>query len=154
MTRPYPYTIGSYQVAIQKKPGLETFARLSRRRWKFRNLGTLVRRNMNGKPVLSVHAAGAACDLGYGSSVKERQKAVEACRWFVEHNHRLGVVAIHDYASAGAPRAWRCDRGEWRTFTDGELGPGGKWLHVEIDPKQAGMSETEYEAIWRSLPKP
>ena len=154
MTRPYPYNPGHYQAATKKAPGLETFYRLSKRRWGFRGLGTWVVRNMNGKPFLSVHATGAACDLGYGSSVKERQKAVEACRWFVAHNYKLGVVAIHDYAAPGAPRAWRCDRGVWTTYRDGELGAGGRWLHVELEPHMAGIPADEYEALWRSIPRP
>lgn len=154
MTRPYPYKPGSYGPANGKQPGLETFYRLAKRRWGFRGLGTWVVRMMHGKPYLSVHATGAACDLGYGTSAKERQKAVEACQWFVLHNFKLGVVAIHDYSAPGNPRGWRCDRGEWVTYANGELGAGGRWLHVELEPAMARMNAKTYEYLWRSLPRP
>ena len=153
MTRPYPYQLGTYDIG-SRHSGLETFYRLSKRRWGFKGLGTFVARLMHGKPYLSVHATGNACDLGYGTTSKERQKAVEACQWFVVHNFKLGVVAIHDYAAPGNPRAWRCDRGEWVTYANGELGAGGRWLHVELDPKHGVMPAAEYERLWRSLPRP
>ena len=110
---------------------------------------------MNGKPELSVHATGNACDLGYQASAKGRQTALEACRWYARPDiaPKLGIVAIHDYMS-NPPRAWRCDRDAWRGFTDGELGAGGHWLHVELAPEFGAMPAKAYEAIWRSLPRP
>lgn len=155
MTRPYPYQPGTYQPASQKHSGLEEFSRLSRRRWGFRNLGTLVVRMMNGKNVLSVHATGNCCDLGYANTAKGRQTALEACRWFTRPDvaTKLGVVAVHDYM-ANPPRAWRCDRDAWKGFNDGELGAGGRWLHVELDPAHGLLPAKEMSALWRSLPKP
>lgn len=155
MTRPYPYKPGTYKPATGKHSGLEEFSRLSRRRWKFSNLGTWVVRMMNGKNILSVHATANACDLGYGTTAKERQKALEACRWYARPDIApiLGIVAIHDYM-ANPPRAWRCDRDAWESFNNGELGAGGRWLHVELAPEYGVMPAKEYEALWRSLPKP
>jgi hypothetical protein len=154
MTRVYPYRPGAYQAATGKQPGLEEFSFLCRRRWRFTNLGTWVVRQMNGKPYLSVHATGNACDLGYGSTVKARQTALEACRWLTRPDiaPKLGIVAVHDYA-ANPPRAWRCDRADWQGFANGELGAGGRWLHVEVEPQFGAMSRKAYRAIWKSLPR-
>ena len=155
MPRPYPYKPGMYAPAKGKQSGLEEFSRLSRRRWGFKNLGSWVVRMMNGKPILSVHATGNACDLGYGTSVKERQKALEACRWYARPDiaPALGIVAIHDYM-ANPPRAWRCDRDAWQGFNQGELGAGGRWLHVELSPEFGALPAKTYEKLWRGLPKP
>lgn len=156
MTRPYPYS-GVFKPASGKQPGLETFSRLSRRRWGFSNLGTWVvrRKNNNATADLSVHAAGNACDLGYRNSAKGRQTALEACRWYTRPDiaNTLGIVAVHDYM-ANPPRAWRCDRDLWIGFNKGELGAGGHWLHVELDPTHGAMPAKQYETIWRGLPKP
>lgn len=154
MTRPYPYPPGSFTPADGKQPGLETFSRLTRRRWKFTNLGTFKVRPMNGHPHLSTHSLGVAADFGYGAASASRKAVLEALQWLVEHNFKLGVVAIHDYAAPGAPRAWRCDRGEWRTFTNGELGAGYRGFHVELEQHMAAMDAATYEALWRSIPKP
>ena len=154
--RPYPYKPGTYKAATGKKTGTEKFLDLCKRRWGFRNLGTWVVRPMNGnETVLSVHATGAALDIGYGNTVKDRQKAVQACRWFAlpENARTLGIVAIHDYM-ANPPRSWRCDRESWQAQPNGELGPGGKWLHVELSPEAALWSAKKMDARWRSLPKP
>ena len=128
---------------------------MSRRRWRFRNLGTWVVRTMNGKPYLSVHATGNACDLGYGATAKGRQTALEACRWYSrpEVARTLGIVAIHDYM-ANPPRAWRCDRADWQGFNNGELGAGGHWLHVELAPEFGSLSAKAFRALWKTLPKP
>jgi hypothetical protein len=154
MNRPYPYKPGTYKPATRKQPGLEEFSYLCRRRWRFRNLGTLVVRMMNGKPVLSIHATGNACDLGYPANAKGRQKALEACRWLTRPDVApvLGIAAVHDYM-ANPPRAWRCDRSQWQGFNNGELGAGGHWLHVELEPKYGSMSRKAYRALWKSLPR-
>jgi hypothetical protein len=155
MSRPYPYKAGTYKPATAKQPGLETFSKLSRTRFKFRNLGTWVVRLMNGHDLLSVHATGNACDLGYSTAGKDRKIALEACRWYARPDiaPKLGIVAIHDYM-ANPPRAWRCDRDAWRGFTNGELGGGGHWLHIELAPAFGAMDAKKYKAIWDSLPKP
>lgn len=154
MRRVYPYQPGQYQPATSKQSGLEEFLYLSRRRWRFRNLGTWVVRMMNGKPILSVHATGNACDLGYPATAKGRQTALEACRWYVRPDiaPTLGIVAVHDYM-ANPPRAWRCDRNEWQAFTNGELGAGGHWLHIELEPGFGSMDRKAYRRLWKSLPR-
>jgi hypothetical protein len=154
MNRPYPYKPGTYKPATRKQPGIEEFSYLCRRRWRFRNLGTWVVRMMNGKPVLSIHATGNACDLGYQANAKGRQTALEACRWLTRPDVApvLGIAAVHDYM-ANPPRAWRCDRSQWQGFNNGELGAGGHWLHVELEPKYGSMSRKAYRALWKSLPR-
>jgi hypothetical protein len=154
MNRPYPYKPGTYQAATGKQSGLEEFSYLCRRRWRFRNLGTWVVRMMNGKPVLSVHATGNACDLGYPATAKGRQTALEACRWLTRPDIApvLGIASVHDYM-ANPPRAWRCDRNQWQAFTQGELGAGGHWLHVELEAKYGSLSRKAYRALWKSLPR-
>lgn len=154
--RVYPYPPGSYTAAKGKKTGTEEFIRLMKKRFGFSNLGSWVVRPMNGhETILSVHATAAACDLGYGTSVKNRQKAVQACRWLAipEHASKLGIVAIHDYM-ANPPRSWRCDREAWKTQPNGELGPGGRWLHIELSKESALWSAKQMRAAWLSLPKP
>jgi hypothetical protein len=155
MARPYPYKLGAYQPATGKQPGLEELSFLCRRRWRFRNFGTWSVRNMKDKPYLSVHATGNACDLGYGHLRKGREKAVEACKWLTRPDvaRTLGIVAVHDYA-ATPPRAWKCDRDAWKDLPNGELGPGGRWLHVEIAPNYGALSSRAYRALWKSLPRP
>lgn len=112
-------------------------------------------RRMNGKPELSVHATGNCCDLGYPATAKGRQTALEACRWSTRPDVAitLGIVAVHDYM-ANPPRAWRCDRESWQGFNNGELGAGGHWLHVELDPAHGKLSRKAMRALWKSLPKP
>lgn len=150
MTRPYPWNPGTFQPAPNKQPGTEEFARLMCKRFGFQNLGTWVVRNARGKDNLSVHAAGAAFDAGW--SKIGRAKALDALDWCITNATQLGIVAAHDYAS-NPPRAWRCDRGTWRNFTNNELGPGGAWWHLELDPRHAGMAAKDFRAIWMGLPK-
>ena len=66
-----PYTPAKTP-ARGKKPGTETFSRLSRRRWPLSNLGTWTVRDMRNKPgTMSQHAAAVALDLGNGVAVPE-----------------------------------------------------------------------------------
>lgn len=149
------------------RPGTLKLIDLCQRRWGFTNLGSFanrpIRNNSGGKPVLSVHATGRACDLGYSN----RKDAVEAWGWFLEHSKELGIEAIHDYAFDSTPadgkrgwgRGYRCDRGEGldgvRIFTESNNAgsPGSLWLHVELNPAMADNAR-RFEAVWRSLPKP
>ena len=156
MSIPYPYKPGTYKPADKKKPAVEKFQALAKRRWGFRNLGTLVVRPMNSdEKTLSVHATGNAADQGYTNTAADRKKAIEACRWYTRPDvaEKLGIVAVHDYM-ANPPRAWRCDRAEWRSFPNGELGPAYHGIHIEIGPRHAALSAKEFEMRWRSLPKP
>lgn len=134
-----------------KQPGTEEFARLACKRFGFKNLGTWVVRPIRGGTAWSVHAAGAAVDLGYGTTAKDRAKALDALDWMIRGATELGIVAAHDY-TANPPRAWRCDRDAWRTFSNGELGPGGRWFHVELSPTMCTDAVTVRKA-WLDLPR-
>ena len=174
MPRKYPY----YPAFDGKKvqPGTEKLVELSAKRWKAKNLGTYsarLMRNSNtaGKKIgdpgmekwLSVHATGAACDLGYA----KRETGVEMWDWFLKHAAALGIVEIHDYAfdanvsdkKPGWGRGFRCSRGEGekgvKVYNDKDNAgsQGGMWIHVELDPEMA-KDAAKFEAAWRSLPKP
>jgi len=153
VTRPYPWTPGTYGIGRSRNPVLDKLQQLARRRWGFRNLGTFVVRDMHSHPFLSTHAIPAAGDQGYGTTTVERRKAIQAAAWYVKHADALDIVCIHDYA-ATPPRAWRCDRDTWKAFPNGELGPTYRGLHVELGPRALAMTAKQFEAVWRSLPKP
>lgn len=167
---PRRYTGNSDGDAGRALPGTLKLVSLSRRRWKFTNLGVYSRRTMrNNKAVsgdpkwLSVHATGRACDLGY----KNRRDAVEAWGWFVRYSKELEIEEVHDYAFDSTPndgkvgwgRGYRCSRGEGergvKVFTarDNAGSPGGRWLHIELSPAMA-RDAARFERVWRSLPKP
>lgn len=172
--RKYPY----YPAFDGKgsQPGTEKFAELCAKRWKAKNLGIYQARLMRnsateGKKIgdpgmdkyLSVHATGAAVDLGYD----DRKVGVAMWDWFLANAAALGIVEIHDYAydtnvkdnKPGYGRGFRCSRGEGeegvKIYNDKENAGsfGGKWIHVELEPAFA-KDAAKLEAAWRSLPKP
>ena len=174
MTRKYSY----YPSFDGKKaqPGTEKLAELCAKRYKAKNMGIYVARLMRnshtaGKKIgdpgmekfLSVHATGAAVDLGY----TDRKVGVAMWDFLLAHTLELGIEEIHDYAfdkdvkdgKPGFGRGFRCSRGEnsagVKIFTkDDNAGSfGGKWLHVELSPAMA-KDAAKFEAAWRSLPKP
>ena len=158
MARKYPF-YPSWN-GRKASPVVERFVDLCRRRWKFTNMGIYANRTMRGSENLSVHATGWACDIGY----TDRKAAVQAWDWLLAHTKQLRIAEIHDYAykdpkqSKACGRGYRCSRGEGakgvKIFTaDDNAGtPGGRWLHVEIE--NTWKSADEFEAMWRSLPKP
>jgi hypothetical protein len=166
---------GFDKIADAKIPATERLIDLCGRRWKFTNMGSLVVRVMRSapadiqkldvhdpkcKPYMSVHATGRAADIGFGADDKA---AVQAMNWFVQYADQLGIEEVHDYGGRTKPgtsqwgRGWRVGRG-WKDWTatdnGGTPGLGTKWIHVEISPAMAAKSADEYEAIWRSVPKP
>lgn len=174
MAREYPY----YPSFDGKKaqPGTEKLAELCAKRWKAKNLGIYQARLMRnshteGKKIgdpgmekwLSVHATGAAVDLGYD----DRKVGVEMWDWLLKYTKELGIVEIHDYAfdkdakdgKPGYGRGFRCSRGEGaagvKVFSESDNAGsfGGKWLHVELEPAMA-KDAAKFEAAWRALPKP
>lgn len=174
MPRKYPY----YPAFDGKKaqPGTEKLVELCGKRWKTKNMGIYAARLMRNKHTegkkigdpgmdkyLSVHATGAACDIGY----PDRKTGVEMWDWFLKYTKELGIVEIHDYAfdknatdkKPGYGRGFRCSRGEGaagvKIFTeDDNAGSfGGQWLHLEIEPEMA-KDAAKFEAAWRALPKP
>jgi hypothetical protein len=145
------YTGNSDGAAKGKRPGTEKLVDLCHRRWDSKNLGTWVVRDMRGKPgQLSVHATGRAADIQFPND-KVKAQAVD---WFVAHADALGIEEIHVYDAGKWGKGWRVGRG-WKQWTESDNGgtPGADWLHVEISPEFADDAE-EFEAAWRSLPKP
>jgi hypothetical protein len=158
------------------QPGTEKLNALCAARWKTKNLGIYSPRLMRnshteGKKMgdpgmekwMSVHATGAAIDIGYS----DRKVGVAMWDWFLAHTKELGIEEIHDYAydantkdkNKGYGRGFRCSRGEnsagVKVFTaDDNAGSfGGMWLHVELSPEMA-KDAAKFEAAWRALPKP
>jgi hypothetical protein len=158
------------------QPGTVKLADLCKRRWKTQNLGIYSPRLMRnshtvGKKIgdpgmekwMSVHATGAAVDIGY----TDRKVGVAMWDWFIKYTKELGIEEIHDYAfdkdvkdgKPGYGRGFRCSRGEnlagVKIFTkDDNAGSfGGKWLHLELSPEMA-KDAAKFEAAWRALPKP
>jgi hypothetical protein len=156
--RPYPY----YPVtkpAKGKKAGTEWFVHACERRYKFKNLGTFVVRDMRGKPgQLSVHSLGVALDIGFnGQSAKV---VADAWQWFMDNTKALGIVEAHWYTKPGTKYGigYRCSRGEgdagcivWTADNNG--GKGGAWFHIELADEFA-LSEEKMSEAWRSIPRP
>jgi hypothetical protein len=174
MTRKYPY----YPAKDGGKAGAGTewFVAACGRRWKTKNLGIYSNRLMRNsktagkKPsdpgmekFLSVHATGAAADIGY----TDRKIGVAMWDWFLANAVVLGIVEIHDYAfdadatdkKPGYGRGFRCSRGEGAKGVkiydakDNAGSFGGKWIHIELEPEFA-KDAAKMEAAWKSLPKP
>ena len=176
MPRKYSYYPSFDGKAAQ--PGTLKLAELAKKRWKATNLGIYSPRLMRnshteGKKIgdpgmekwLSVHATGAAIDLGY----TDRKVGLAMWDWFLAHTKELGIEEIHDYAFdanvkdkvQGYGRGYRCSRGEGSDpksvkiydAKDNAGSFGGKWLHLELSPEMA-KDAAKFEAAWRALPKP
>jgi hypothetical protein len=118
------------------------------------NNGDYVNRNMRGKNTMSVHATGRAVDLSYrllGGKGKPdgRKHAIGWCKIFARNADLLGIEMVIDYYPAPHGRAWRCDRGAWRKYTQPTVSgaPGGDWLHVEISPAMADNPQAVHAAF-------
>jgi hypothetical protein len=155
MARKYPY----YPAWDGKKasPLILKVAELSLKRWpKTVNLGTYVNRDIRGKPgEKSVHATGYALDLGY---TDEKQARI-IWDYFLGYSKELGICEVHWYKYGTYGAGYRCSRGENKagvkifTATD-NAGPGGKWLHLEIDHLFGGVKGGDvarWEEVFRSL---
>lgn len=174
MPRKYPYYPSFDGKGSQ--PGTVKLVELCSKRWKATNMGIYSARLMRnshteGKKIgdpgmdkyLSVHATGAACDIGY----TDRKVGVAMWDWLLENAEALGIVEIHDYAyddnatdkKPGYGRGFRCSRGEKSAgvkvydVKDNAGSFGGKWLHLELSPEMA-KDAAKFEAAWRALPKP
>ena len=155
---------GYDKTAEQKLKGTERFVELCGRRWGFKNLGTLVVRQMRSGQGMSVHATGRACDIGFPNTKQGHAAAVEAMLWFVKYYKELGIEEVHDYGGLinGTWQGWRCDRkGKpgWKKWTDTDNGgsKNGRWIHVELAAKSNGgfaEDDVALEAAWRKVPKP
>ena len=156
--------------------GTEWFVNACIRRWGATNMGIYSNRLMRNshtagkKPSdpgmekwLSVHATGAAADIGYA----KRPTGVQMWDWFLANAEALGIVEIHDYAydtnvkdnKPGYGRGFRCSRGEGQKGVkiydakDNAGSFGGKWIHIELEPEFA-KDAAKMEAAWKSIPKP
>lgn len=176
MARKYPY-LPAFD-GKKAGAGVEWFVNACGRRWKAKNMGIYSPRLMRnshtaGKKIgdpgmekwLSVHATGAACDIGY----PDRKTGLEMWDWFLKHTKELGIVEIHDYAfdanakdgKPGYGRGYRCSRGEGtdpksvKIYNEKENAGsfGGQWLHLEFEQEFA-KDAAKMEAAWKSLPKP
>lgn len=147
MARKYPF----YPAWDGKKASLliTRVADLMQRRYKgTRNLGTYVNRDIRGKPgQKSVHATGYALDLGY----KDEAQAREIWDYLLEHSAQLGICEVHWYTYGSHGAGYRCSRGEGKkgvkifTATD-NAGPGGSWLHIEVDNNFGGIAGGDPDA--------
>lgn len=145
--RPYPPAV---KASKGKRAGTEKFVQLCCKRFGLTNLGTWVVRDMRGKPgVLSCHATGRACDLGYNSA----ENKARVLTYLTTYNTELGVTLINDYLYGKYGRTWMCDRQAWKVHDKPTLGSSrGAWIHVELDAWAADDPVT-LERVWRSLPR-
>lgn len=171
MPRKYPY----FPAFDGKKsqPGTIKLVQLCEQKWGATNMGIYNNRLMRnshtaGKKIgdpgmekyLSVHATGAACDVGY----KKRSIGLEMWEFFINHTKELGIVEIHDYAfdadatdkKPGYGRGYRSSRGEGMAGVknyDAKNNAGsfgGKWLHFELDQEMAKDAK-KFEAAFRAV---
>jgi hypothetical protein len=155
---------GYDKTATAKMAGTEKFVELCARRWSFKNLGTLVVRQMRSGQGMSVHSTSRAMDLGFADTKEGRAAAVQAMLWFVKYYKELGIEEVHDYGGLinGTWQGWRCNRNGkpgWKLWTDSDNGgsKNGRWIHVELAPQSNGghaEDAVSLEAAWRALPKP
>jgi hypothetical protein len=155
---------GYDKTATAKMAGTEKFVELCARRWSFKNLGTLVVRQMRSGQGMSVHSTSRAMDLGFADTKEGKAAAVQAMLWFVKYYKELGIEEVHDYGGLinGTWQGWRCNRNGkpgWKLWTDSDNGgsKNGRWIHVELAPQSNGGHAEDavaLEAAWRALPKP
>lgn len=145
--------IGYDKTATGKNPATEKLVELCVKRWGAKNLGTFqVREIKGGKPgQMSVHSTGRAADV----LIEDKAKKKQAIEWFTNPDvvACLGLQELHVYDSGKWGKGWRIGRG-WKQWSESDNGgsAGGKWLHLEID--YTHKTGEEFEAAWRSLPKP
>ena len=172
MSRQYPY-LPAFD-GKKSEPGTVRLVQLCEQKWRgTRNLGIYSNRLMRnsqtaGKKIgdpgmerfLSVHATGAACDVGYPN----RRIGLEMWEFFINHTKELGIVEIHDYAfdanttdkNPGFGRGYRSSRGEGmagvRNYdAKNNAGSfGGQWLHFELDQTMA-KDAARFEAAFRAV---
>jgi hypothetical protein len=140
MSRPYTGTKDG--IARGARPGTKHFQNLMCFFFEMRNLGIFANRPVRGGSSLSVHATGRACDLG-----GNRDKVKAAMEFLYAFRDELGVECIHDYRNVWLPgkfgAAYRCNRDTggifsgWRVYDKNTIGPGGSWVHYEINPAMA-----------------
>lgn len=169
MARKYPY-YPSFDGGGPGK-GTEWFVKACQKKWKCKSLGIYqvrLMRNDHTKNMkigdkgyekwLSVHATGAAADIGYPSE----KVAKEMWDSFLENSKKLGICEIHWYAFGDYGAGYRCSRGEGKKgvkiFTKddnaGSYQGNPMWLHVEISPelaKDAAKMKAAWEAVFGTV---
>jgi len=130
--RPY---LGAADVATGPKPGTIRFQDYLRFLFQMKSLGIYANRPARGSNQPSVHRTGRAADIGGGPN------QLTACLRFLDQHCRLALQEIHDYLNLYQPgkhgAGWRCDRDAWRSYDKPTLGPGGQWIHYELEPDYA-----------------
>jgi hypothetical protein len=158
------YTGTKEGVGRGKRTGTEAFASTIQAgtAGRFWNNGTYQMRPMRGKPQISVHATGRACDLSYRHTAKHqgsnRAFCEQLCSALVAHAEELGLEMIVDYSYTGGlkgGRVWKCDRNSWKDSTPGSIEGGGQawadWIHVELSPAAADDPERTKAAVAKIL---
>lgn len=149
MTRPYT---GFDTVARGTTPGLKALVDLIvfLNAGKISDLGTWTRRDARGKPGQpSVHGTGRAADLGWFDR-KDGERLID---WLTTNADILGLELLIDYHPRPFGRAWRCDRGRFKTYLKKTVAgaPGGQWIHIEISPTIANDRTTMDAALKKAL---
>ena len=133
---------------------IERLVWLAGRRWRVISLGTYVDRDKRGKEgQKSVHADYRAADIRFMSKA-DRKQALSVFAGL------YGVELVIDYQWTGTKlrrawgRGWRCDRGRWQNYKQGQISGGGQnwadWLHIELAP---GCDPDRLEAAFRATKK-
>lgn len=154
-TRPYTGLKEGLRTG-HRRPGTEAFFA----QWHYwsagqiRHLGSYgIRPNKSNPSVLSVHATGRAIDIGYGAPGQySRVQMAEQLKLLVEHAPAFGIELIVDYWPTPGGRTWRCDRETWLSQPRGRIAgaPGGRWIHIELDPAHAD-SPALIAAAWHEI---
>jgi len=153
MSRPYT---GYDKTASGKRAGFEMLIDLLEDHFGLWNNGTFNVRNKRGKGSMSVHATGRAGDLSWRGApyrgTGNYDDAREMMDWLVENADILDVEAVFDYYPEPYGRGWKCDRDEWKVYSDRVFSgsPGGDWVHIEIGNKYAD-NPSHYKEVFEDL---
>lgn len=152
MTKPRPPYTGHTGVK-DSGAAINRLVHLAGRRWRIINLGVYADRDKRGKDSKSVHADYRAADIRF-PRLEDRKQALSVFAGL------YGVELVIDYQYTGTKvrrawgRGWRCDRGRWRNYKQGEVTGGGQnwadWLHIEVAP---GTDPDRLEAAFRATKK-
>jgi hypothetical protein len=164
-----PYT-GFDGIAGGTTAGLQVLIRVLEREtgrglW---NNGAWGIRDKKGKPGQpSTHSTGRAVDMswrnvegprGDGPNAAWRaqpyRSACQVIDVLIAHADAIGLELVIDYQPAPHGRAWRCDRGRWKTYDTKTVtgAPGGDWFHIEISPRMAARPDDMKAALDKAFP--
>ena len=134
----------------KEQPIISKAKELLGKRWGMKSLGSYVVRPMKNplaKGALSTHATGFAVDLSY----KDEAQARVIWDYLLKYSKELGVQEVHWYKFGKFGAGYRCSRGEGKSgvkvFTaDDNAGPGGQWLHLELEEQDPLVWEQFFRA--------